>query len=117
MVNNEVRATFDAMDELITGLAGIASGTQELMSATALMMDIANEASRDVVDRVVSGSESVSALSRFSCDLEGKMDRVRKELIAIEEVLNRIQRIGERNIEQIAVFEKDLEAIQACVIR
>jgi methyl-accepting chemotaxis protein len=114
-VNNDVRATFDAMDELISGLSGIASGTQELKSATTMMVAIANEASRDVggvVDKVGSGSESVAEISRFSCELEQQMDRMSQKFAAIEDALHSIRMIGERNIEQIAAFEKDLEAIQ-----
>jgi hypothetical protein len=36
-----------------------------------------------------------------------------QESAAIENALNSIHTIGERNIEPIAAFEKDLEAIQA----
>ena len=114
-INKDVRATFDAMDELISGLSGIASSTRELMSAVTMMVETANEASRDVgavVDRVGSGSSSVAEISRFSCELENQVDRVGLEFAAIEGALNRIQTIGERNIEQFALFEKDLKAIQ-----
>ena len=114
-VNSDVKLTFNAMDELITGLSGIASATHDLRSSTTNMVEIANEANRDVggvVDRVGLGSESVAQISRFSNGLEEQMERLSKEFSALEEALNKIRSIGNQNIEQIADFERELKAIQ-----
>jgi hypothetical protein len=62
---------------------------------------------------VGSESRSVAEISRFSCELENQVDRVGLEFTAIEGALNRIHSIGEHNIEQIAIFEKELKAIQS----
>lgn len=114
-VNEEVRATFHAMEEIINGLGEMSKGTKDLISSTGSMVGISQEVElnvQGVTEQIAAGSNSVETVSRFSSELEEKIAKATMDFASIEDALGRVRAIGESNIAQISELERDLAAIE-----
>ncbi|OHD16582.1 MAG: hypothetical protein A2087_04180 [Spirochaetes bacterium GWD1_61_31] len=112
----DVQDTFNAMEEIISGLGEISLGTKELTAATGNMITIAHDTGERVVDvarKVKAGSESVARINEFACQLDKMIGELSVDFKVIEGALGQVKRIGEQNIEKIMTLEQEMDRISA----
>ncbi len=115
-VISAVKATFDAIDEIIRGLGEISVGTGELASSSEGMVAAAakaDESAAGISDRLRESSSSVSHISDFAAELKAEAERILSDFAVIEEALGKVKAVGERNIREIEAFGGRLGAISS----
>lgn len=110
----EVHNTFDAIVEIINGMSEVSVGTNELIQATSSMMDVAHNTKNQVVEvtrQLTERTENLTRISEFSNELDEKLSNLAVDFSVIEGVLNKVRKIGDQNIHNIAELESDLDQI------
>lgn len=112
----DVRATFDAIEEIINGLGDISAETGELDTAARRMAAIAKDAdasSKGVAERLGKSAASVAEISEFSKRLKNLVENILSDFSVIEKALAKVKSIGERNITEIGSFGEKLDSINS----
>lgn len=110
----EIRGTLNAMDEIIGGLSEMETANDQLRGATRIMTEIAaktEDGVRDVADKTASSADGVGRISRFSGELLESVGLIRDRFAAIEGIMTDVERIGRRNVREIAELGKSLDGI------
>ncbi len=113
-VNGSIHTTFEAMEELISGLGEAASGASELIDASATMNDMAlktGESLHGAALRLAAGDKNVGEIMGRLDELNAKINRVAQSYNDIERAIERVRAVGEANLMSIKGMDESLQGL------
>lgn len=115
-VNGSIHATFEAMEELISGLGEAAKGASELIDASAAMNDMAaktGDSLHGAADRLALGEKNLGEIMGRLDELNAKVSRVAASYSDIERAIERVRAVGEANLMSIQGMDDSLKGLEA----
>jgi methyl-accepting chemotaxis protein len=113
-VNGSIHTTFEAMEELISGLGEAANGASELIDASATMNEMAlktGESLHGAAQRLAAGDKNLGEITGRLDELNAKIGRVAASYDNIERAIERVRAVGEANLLSIVGLEDSLQGM------
>ncbi len=113
-ITKEIFDVRDAIDEMISGLGELSTGTEEMDKAVRSLVDgsrTVDSTIDDVDAKIKDSNQDIEQLTTYSTQLLEEVDQVVSEVERIEQSANTLEQIGRRNVEQLKGFEEKLNSI------
>lgn len=114
-LNHTVVGAFNAMGEIMDGLADVSAEASQLSSATDGMVGISHAVSSDVIavsEEIQNSGTRVAHITEFAAIVENKVARTAQAFSTIEQELLHVAEIGQANVNNVEALDAELREVR-----
>jgi len=113
-LNDDIAATFDALNSILEGLASVTGKSEELENDAGNLSELAKRSTQDVDGQkatIEQGADNIEGIKRFSLQLAERIGSIRNDFGAIESAILKGKEIGDKSAGYMELLDRKLSEL------